>query len=65
MTGPPQRQNLIVIGRVGGLARAAFLAARDAGSAVTIGQDQHHMDESVQTLAKEGCAHGGVGPRDP
>ena len=41
MTGPLQDQNVLVIGRAGGLAGAIAIAARDAGARVTAaGRDQ-------------------------
>ena len=44
MTGPLQDQNVLVIGRGGGLARAITIAARDAGARVTAaGRDQRAL----------------------
>jgi NAD(P)-dependent dehydrogenase (short-subunit alcohol dehydrogenase family) len=44
MTGPLQNQNVLVIGRGGGLARAVVLAARDAGArVVAAGRDRESL----------------------
>jgi NAD(P)-dependent dehydrogenase (short-subunit alcohol dehydrogenase family) len=52
-------QKLVVVGGSSGMGRqtAADVVAA-GGSAVIIGQDQDRVDDTVQTLAKDGSAHG-------
>jgi len=61
MTGPLQDQNVLVIGRAGGLAGAIAIAARDAGARVTAaGRDQPalataYAGEPFVHVLPEGC----------
>src|SRR5262245_66468250 len=52
-------QKLVVVGGSSGMGRqtAADVVAA-GGSAVVIGQDRARVDDTVQTLAEDGTAHG-------
>lgn len=56
----------MVVGGSSGMGRQSHAdVVAVGGSAIVIGQDPGRIDDTVQTLAKEGRTNGGVGARDP